>query len=100
MTKKTDKENNVSFEDAMSRLESIVSELEDGDLSLEKSLVSFEEGMKLAKVCDAKLSEASGRVEKIMKDFSGVEKRVPLTAEELPNSEEDESDEDEGDDEL
>lgn len=93
MTKKSDKENKVSFEDAMSRLESIVSELEDGDLSLEKSLVSFEEGMKLAKVCETKLSEASGRVEKIMKDFSGAEKNVSLTAEELPDSEEEDDDE-------
>jgi exodeoxyribonuclease VII small subunit len=100
MTKKIDKENKVSFEDAMSRLESIVSELEDEDLSLEKSLTSFEEGMKLAKVCETKLSEASGRVEKIMKDFSGAEKRVAHPAEEISDSEESESDEAESDDEL
>lgn len=100
MSKKSDKENKISFEDAMSRLETIVSELEDGDLSLEKSLASFEEGMTLAKVCETKLGEASGRVEKIMKDFSGAEKRVTLTAEELPDVDADESDDDEDDDEL
>lgn len=68
----------VSFEDAMQKLETIVSDLEHGELSLEQSLVSFEDGMKLAKVCQDQLNAASGRVEKIMKDFSGDETRVPL----------------------
>lgn len=67
-----------SFEDAMQKLETIVSDLEHGELSLEKSLVSFEDGMQLAKVCQDHLNAASGRVEKIMKDFSGAETRAPL----------------------
>ncbi len=49
------------FEDAMARLEEIVTQLESGDLSLEESLNIFEEGMKLAKFCSAKLEEAEKR---------------------------------------
>lgn len=67
---------NGSFEKSMERLEKIVADLDGGSLSLEKSLVSFEEGMRLAKVCEQKLDEAGGRVEKIMKDFSGQIKTV------------------------
>ena len=61
---------NLSFEDAMAQLEKIVTDLDEGSLSLEKSLGSFEDGMRLAKICEVKLEEASGRVEKIVKDFS------------------------------
>lgn len=68
----------LSFDHAIKKLESIVSSLEGGDLPLEKSLDAFEEGMGLAKVCEAKLNEASARVEKIMKDLGGTEKRVAL----------------------
>lgn len=99
--KKSAKETNLNFEDAVLRLEKIVTELEDGELSLEKSLSSFEEGMQLAKVCESKLNAASGRVEKIMRDFSGAEKRVALTDAEFLDDDEktdadaDDSDEDE-----
>lgn len=81
--KKTEKTGGVPFEEAMARLEEIVSDLEGGELSLEKSLSSFEEGMKLAKICEDCLGEASGRVEKIMRDFAGTAKRVPLGVEEM-----------------
>lgn len=69
----------IPFEKAIERLESIVTDLENGDLSLDQSLASFEEGMKLAKSCEDALTSATGRVEKIMKDFSGTEKWVELS---------------------
>jgi exodeoxyribonuclease VII small subunit len=52
-----------SFEEALSRLEEITTELEDGDLSLEKSLKKFDEGIKLAEFCNAQLAEAKAKVE-------------------------------------
>lgn len=76
--KKTKLDDSLSFEKAMEKLEQIVSNLEEGNLGLEDSLTSFESGMALAKVCETKLSEATGRVEKIVKDFSGNEKLVPF----------------------
>lgn len=71
--KKSDKDAtaSLSFEEAMAKLEQVVSNLEGGELGLETSLAAFEEGMKLAKTCEDKLNEASGRVEKIIKDFGG-----------------------------
>lgn len=67
------KEDELSFENALHKLEELVQQLESGELNLEKSLHAFEEGMKLAKVCEEKLGDATTRVEKIMKDFSGKE---------------------------
>ena len=40
------------FEEALERLEAIVKKLESGDLTLEESLKSFEEGTKLANFCN------------------------------------------------
>lgn len=80
MTKKQKSaEKDLSFEKAMEKLETIAHELEAGDLSLDQSISSFEEGMKLAKLCEDNLNEISGRVEKVMKDFSGKKKITPLT---------------------
>lgn len=59
------------FEAALTRLEEIVSELEAGELGLEQSLKLFEEGVKLARVCNARLEEAERKVEILMKDKNG-----------------------------
>lgn len=55
----------ISFEDALRELETIVTGLENGDIPLEQSIASYERGTKLKKHCEAKLSEARLRVEKI-----------------------------------
>ena len=52
-----------SFEEALARLEEITSELEEGELSLEKSLKKFDEGIKLADFCNSQLAEAKAKVE-------------------------------------
>jgi exodeoxyribonuclease VII small subunit len=59
------------FEAALSRLEEIVNELEAGDLQLEQSLKLFEEGIKLARVCNKRLEEAERKVEILLKDEAG-----------------------------
>ncbi len=56
-----------SFEDALTRLEKITDELEDGNLSLESSLKKFEEGIKLAEFCNTKLEEAQKKVDILLK---------------------------------
>lgn len=61
----------VSFEDAMKRLESIVEMLGEGELSLEDSLKIFEEGMGLCTFCNKKLDEAEYKVEKLMEKEGG-----------------------------
>ncbi len=59
------------FEAALARLESIVKELEKGDLPLERSLKLFEEGVKLARACNKHLEEAERKVEILLKDRAG-----------------------------
>lgn len=55
-----------TFEAAMARLEQITEELEDGEISLEKSLKKFDEGIKLAEFCNAQLAEARAKVEMLL----------------------------------
>lgn len=55
------------FEQALKRLEKIVGQLESGELTLEKSLELFEEGMKISQFCAKKLDEAERKVEVLTK---------------------------------
>lgn len=66
-----DEKEELTFEDAMKRLESIVETLGGGNLSLEDSLKMFEEGMELCKFCNKKLDEAEYKVEKLMEKEGG-----------------------------
>ncbi|MGI6685077.1 MAG: exodeoxyribonuclease VII small subunit [Bacillota bacterium] len=54
---------NVSFEEAMERLESNVKALESGELSLDEVLQKFEEGVSLIKTCYQKLNDAEQKIE-------------------------------------
>jgi len=56
-----------TFENALARLEQITDELEAGDLSLEKSLEKFNEGMALVQFCSGKLDQARSQVELLLK---------------------------------
>jgi exodeoxyribonuclease VII small subunit len=70
------------FEKNLERLDSIVRELEDADLPLEKALQLYEEGMKLSEVCHHQLEEAEGRVEILMKKAGGKIVAEPFEPEE------------------
>jgi exodeoxyribonuclease VII small subunit len=59
------------FEDAIKRLEEITEKLEQGDLTLEKALSLYEEGIKLTNKCSLLLDEAEGKIKIITKDFNG-----------------------------
>lgn len=61
----------LSFEAAMKELESIVRDLETGELELEKSIAAYERGAQLKAHCEAKLAEARMKVEKIAFDSDG-----------------------------
>ena len=52
-----------TFEAALSRLEQITDELENGDLTLDASLKKFDEGIKLAEFCNTSLTEARTKVD-------------------------------------
>ncbi len=61
----------IKFEDALARLETIVNELEKGDLPLNDSLKIFEEGIKLSKTCLKMLDDAERKVEIMVQDIGG-----------------------------
>ena len=65
-------EKSKNFEEAMKRLETIVTELEKGDFSLEESLQRFEEGLKLGKNCKEILEKAEAKVKTLVEDSEGT----------------------------
>jgi exodeoxyribonuclease VII small subunit len=71
----------MSFEDALVELEAIVGNLEQGANKLDDAIGAYERGILLKKHCEAKLSEAKARIEKIAVGSDGN-----LTAEPLENS--------------
>jgi exodeoxyribonuclease VII small subunit len=77
----------VKFEEALARLEAIVSELERGQLPLEDSMRIFEEGMKLSKTCLKMLEDAERKVEILIKDKDGSKRARPFELEMAPGSE-------------
>lgn len=84
MAKKEKTENPPkNFEVAIEELESLVQTLEAGELPLDEAMKAFETGMRLAKFCEDRLNDASGRIEKVMKDFGGKNEVMPLEQEEL-----------------
>ncbi len=60
----------LSFEDALARLEQVVDRLDQGDLELEASLAAFEEGVRLSGRCAAQLEAAERRIEVLTKQGS------------------------------
>lgn len=63
-----DKENKITYESAMGRLEEIVSILEKNDVSLDEGMKLFEEGTKLASSCSKMLREAEQKITKLTKE--------------------------------
>lgn len=61
----------LSFEDALTRLEGIVSRLESGQAPLEESIALYEQGARLKAHCEERLKAAQLRVEKIVVGADG-----------------------------
>jgi len=72
----------VKFEDALQALETVVSRLERGDLSLEEALAAYEDGVALVRHLGTKLTEVEKRVEVLTQDASGLFQLEPLTEDE------------------
>lgn len=69
---------NLPFEEALEKLESIVETMEAGDLPLETLLSRFEEGTRLAAICQSKLAEAELKIQKLEKNAAGDSVLKPL----------------------
>ncbi|WP_448586828.1 exodeoxyribonuclease VII small subunit [Thermaurantiacus sp.] len=61
----------LEFEDALKRLETIVRQLESGDVPLERSIALYEEGRRLKAHCEAKLASVEARIRAIELDPAG-----------------------------
>ena len=61
----------LNLEEALEDLEQIVARLEDGKLSLEENLVLFERGIRLVRLCSARLESAEQRIESLTGELPG-----------------------------
>ena len=68
----------LTFEKALSRLQDIVSELEDPEKGLEASLVLFEEGISLSRFCRGRIDEIEKRVEVVLRETPDALVTEPL----------------------
>lgn len=64
-------EKKLTFEESISKLEEIASQLDGGDVTLDESLALFEKGIKLSKNCQKMLDEAEKKVSILMTDENG-----------------------------
>ena len=72
------KPSGLPFEEALKKLESIVEAMESEDLPLETLLAKYEEGTRLAKICQEKLSEAEVKIRQLEKNAAGEITVKPL----------------------
>lgn len=84
------KPDEVSFEKALGRLETIVEEMEGGTLSLEDMMARFEEGQRLVKLCSAKLNQVERRIEILVKEGENVTAEPFEEEDEAPAEKDDE----------
>ena len=59
-------EEKKTFEEALAELETIVRNLESGRIQLEEAVNAYEKGMALKKMCEDRLAEAKGRIDKLV----------------------------------
>jgi exodeoxyribonuclease VII small subunit len=67
----SDKTAKLSFEAALTKLETIVDSMEQGEVPLAELLAKYEEGSKLLKVCEGRLKDAELKIEKLKKAKDG-----------------------------
>lgn len=76
--KKETDEKTITFEAAVSELETIVQALEKGDLSLEDAVALFEKGVRLSRICSGKLGLAQEKVRKLLVEQEGELLTLPF----------------------
>ena len=69
---KKEEEKELSFEEALERLEEIVKKLETGEVPLDDAITEFNKAMVLSKACDDKLKSAEEAITKLVKDNNEI----------------------------
>ncbi len=73
-----EKKSELSFEEALERLNEIVAQLESESVSLDRSLELFAEGKRLVEFCQARLTDAEEKVKTLLKTSEGFEEQPGL----------------------
>ncbi|HQO37383.1 MAG TPA: exodeoxyribonuclease VII small subunit [Candidatus Omnitrophota bacterium] len=68
----------IKFEEALKKLEKIVEELEQGDLSLDEALKKYQEGIELSRACTARLENAKKKIDVLARNKKGDFELKPL----------------------
>ena len=74
----TEEIKNLSFEEALARLENIVRELEAGRIKLDDAVTAYEQAVALKNLCEQKLQSAKLKIEKIEVEKDGTVQLTPL----------------------
>ncbi len=74
-----------NFESDLQELENLVEKMEDGELSLEESLVHFERGIALTRSCQKALTEAEHKIQILLAE-DGSQKLQPFSSDENPDN--------------
>lgn len=72
----------IKFEEALKKLEKIVEELEQGDLSLDEALKKYQDGIELSRLCSARLENAKKKIDTLTKNKKGDFELKPLEQDE------------------
>lgn len=72
----SEKQDELTFEDAMEQLEDVVDMLEQGDVPLEKAISMFQEGMALSKLCHEKLTAVEKQMEQILTEDGEIKEGI------------------------
>ncbi len=91
------KDDGLSFEQAIERLEKIVADMEAAELPLDDVLKKYEEGTRLVRFCSQKLEEAEKKIELLTKKADGSIELKPFEPAEAETGEDDDENEDEDD---
>ncbi len=81
------RKNAIDFEKALNELESLVTLMEKGDISLEDSLKTFEQGIKLSRQCQEALTSAEQRVQVLLGESAEASLKE-LNSSDLPEGDE------------
>ena len=79
-----DKKPSADFETSLKRLETLVTQMEQGDMPIEDALKAFEEGIGLTRECQTILDQAEQKVQVLVEDRGAIEAR-PLDTQDSSN---------------
>ena len=68
----------MTYEQQLQQLETLIEQLENGDLSLDQTLAAYEQGVALIRACQQQLEQAEQRIQLLAHDANGEETLVPF----------------------